>query len=163
MEHMEGHVILTGMTPDQERLRVWREYLNSYASVTRKLEQELRCSHDLSLAQYDVLAHLHGVACGRLRMGELAEALLFSTGGLSLLLDRMERDGLVTRERTPDDRRGVYAVITEAGCCRLREASETHLRGIQNHFAAMLQDDEIRPVGDFLARLRTQSNACSGL
>jgi DNA-binding MarR family transcriptional regulator len=91
-------------------------------------------------------------------MGDLSESVLFTTGGLTRLLDRMEQDDLVRRERTQDDRRGVYAVLTEAGHARLRQASDTHLRGIQAHFAVELHDDEIETVSPFLARLVARLN-----
>ncbi|HET9110094.1 MAG TPA: MarR family transcriptional regulator [Ktedonobacterales bacterium] len=139
--------------PDQRRLAVWKTYLYSHAAIMRALERELQSAHQLSLAEYDVLLNLNNAPGQKLRLGELAQAILFSTGGLSRLLDRMERDGLVARERTPDDRRGVCARLTDAGRARLRGASVTHLRGIQTHFAAALADDEIAPVSDFLGRL----------
>lgn len=139
--------------PDQRRLDVWKSYLHGHIAIMRALEQELQSAQQLSLAEYDVLLNLNNAPGQKLRLGELAQAILFSTGGLSRLLDRMERDGLVTRERTPDDRRGVCARLTDAGRARLRAASVTHLRGIQTHFAAALADDEIAPVSAFLERL----------
>jgi DNA-binding MarR family transcriptional regulator len=134
-------------------MAVWKAYLTSHSLLMRALERDLQEGHDLSVAEYDVLVHLDAATDRRLRMGELAGAVLFSTGGLSRLLDRLEREGLVTRERTLDDRRGVYAVLTDAGETRLRQASTTHLRGIQEYFVAALPDDELEPVGTFLARL----------
>lgn len=139
-------------TQDQ-RLGVWETYLRGHTGVMRALERELQESHQLSIAEYDVLLHVYSAPNRRLRLGELACAVLFSTGGLSRLLDRMERAGLVTRERAPGDRRGVYAVLTEEGASRLRAARETHLAGIQRHFSALLREDEIEPVGRFFHRL----------
>ena len=148
-------------TPDRQRLAVWKGYLRSYTTVMRALERELQTAHALSIAEYDVLIHLHNAPAQRARMGDLAEAVLFSTGGLTRLLDRLECAGLVARERTPADRRGVFAVLTEAGRTRLRAASVTHLRGIQEHFAAALHEDEIAPVEAFLARLNARASVLS--
>jgi DNA-binding MarR family transcriptional regulator len=145
--------------PDAQRLALWKTYLRGQVAILRALERELQASHQLSLAEYDVLLSLNNAAGHRLRLGELAEAVLFSSGGLSRLLDRLERAGLVARERTPDDRRGVYATVTDAGHARLRAASVTHLRGIQRHFAAALPADEIEPVRRFLDRLLAQTPA----
>jgi len=138
---------------DRRRLAVWRTYLAGYTGIMRLLERDLQRSHGLSLAEYDVLLHLHLAPDGRLRMGELAGAILFSSGGLSRLLDRLEREGLVARERTPLDRRGVYAALTETGRTRLRDARATHLHGVRNHFATALPDDELPAVDAFLTRL----------
>ncbi|HEX8994456.1 MAG TPA: MarR family transcriptional regulator [Ktedonobacterales bacterium] len=143
--------------PDAQRLTVWQTYLRGHTAVMRALEAELQACHQLSVAEYDVLLRLNSAPDQRLRLGELAGAVLFSTGGLSRLLDRLERAGLVARERTPDDRRGVYAILTEAGYARLHGASDTHLRGIQRHFAAALSDEEIAPVSQFLTRLLTEA------
>lgn len=147
--------------PDQRRLAVWKTYLHSHVAIMRALEREIQSAHQLSLAEYDVLLNLNNAPEQKLRLGELAQAILFSTGGLSRLLDRMERERLVARERTPDDRRGVCARLTDTGRARLRAASVTHLRGIQTHFAAALADDEIAPVSDFFERLleRTPTTA----
>ncbi|HZC06179.1 MAG TPA: MarR family transcriptional regulator [Ktedonobacterales bacterium] len=139
--------------PDQRRLAVWKTYLQGHVAIMRALERELQAAHQLSLAEYDVLLSLYNTPEQRLRLGELAQAILFSSGGLSRLLDRLERDGLVARERTPDDRRGVCARLTEAGRARLRAASVTHLRGIQSHFAAALPENEIETVSGFFDRL----------
>lgn len=149
---MEGHGMEVGR-PDRRRLAVWESYLRSHAALMRVLERDLQTAHQMSLAEYDVLVHLNNAPAQRLRMGELAQAVLFSTGGLSRLLDRMEQAGLVARERTADDRRGVYAVLTMTGCERFRQASDTHMRGVQDLFAAVLGADEIEPVARFLARL----------
>lgn len=143
--------------PDAQRLTLWKTYLRGQVAILRAMERELQASHQLSLAEYDVLLNLNNAAGHRLRLGELAAAVLFSSGGLSRLLDRLERAGLVARERTPDDRRGVYATLTDAGRRRLRDANATHLRGIQRHFAAALPTDEITPVGRFLDRLLAQT------
>lgn len=144
--------------PDQ-RLAVWEMYLRGHTGVMRALERELQESHQLSVAEYDVLLHVHDAPNRRLRLGELACAVLFSTGGLSRLLDRLEHAGLVIRERAHGDRRGVYAVLTGEGASRLRAARETHLAGIQRHFSALLPADEIEPVSRFLHRLVKETTA----
>lgn len=140
-------------SPDTRRLAVWETYLRGHTAIVRALEAELQALHHLSVAEYDVLLHLNNAPGKRLRLGELAGAVLFSSGGLSRLLDRLECMGVVARERTPDDRRGVYATLTDVGLARLREASETHLRGVERHFTAALTEDEVEPVSQFLARL----------
>jgi DNA-binding MarR family transcriptional regulator len=143
--------------PDAQRLATWERFLTVHALIVRELERELQEAEGLSLAEYDVLLRLYHAPERRIRMGELAEAVLFSTGGLTRLLDRLEREGLVARDRTCEDRRGVYAVLTEFGQARLRQAARTHLQGIEEHFAAALPDDELATVSAFLTRLAEQA------
>jgi DNA-binding MarR family transcriptional regulator len=113
--------------------------------VSRALEAELVAEEQLSLAAYDVLVQLVEAPGHRLRMTELADAVLLSRSGVTRLVDRLERAGLVSRCPVAGDGRGVAAEITEAGVNRLRVASRTHLTGVMRHF--------VEPLGDELATL----------
>lgn len=124
--------------PTREQLAAWRAFLRAHATITRELEAELVAEQRLSLAAYDVLVQLAEAPGRRLRMTELADAVLLSRSGVTRLVDRLERAGLVTRCRVADDGRGVAAQLTEAGLSRLRTASRTHLAGVLEHFAARL-------------------------
>lgn len=135
-----------------ERLSVWRDFLQAHALVTRELERELTQARDLPLAWYDVLVNLNE-AGGRLRMQELAERVVFSRSGVTRLVDRMEGAGLVKRERCPEDRRGMFAVLTPVGRRRLRDATSVHLRGVRNHFTAQLTDADVRAMRGALGRV----------
>jgi DNA-binding MarR family transcriptional regulator len=146
---------------DVLRLRAWTHFMLSYNEITRTLEREMIDKADLTLPQYDVLLRLSEVPGGRMKMSELAEAVVYSTGGLTRLFERMRRAGLVERERTDDDRRVVWAVLTEHGLTRLREASHVHLDGVARHFASMLPDEEAPTVAAFLARLHRAAKTCA--
>lgn len=135
-----------------ERLRVWRDFLQAHAVVTRVLERELTEDRDLPLTWYDVLVHLDE-ADGRLRMQDLAERVVFSRSGVTRLVDRMATAGLVTRERCPEDRRGMFAVITPVGRRRLRDATTVHLRGVRDHFTAPLSEADVRALRGALGRV----------
>ena len=130
----------------RERLAVWREFLEAHAVVVGALEAELDAEHALPLAWYDVLVSLSEAPDQQLRMQDLASRVLFSRSGLTRLVDRMVRDGLVRRERCDDDRRGMYAVLTASGARRLRDASGVHLRGVREHFDRHLSDSDIRAL-----------------
>jgi DNA-binding MarR family transcriptional regulator len=140
-------------TPDPRRLEVWDALLRAHSMMVRTLERDLVQLTEMSWAEYDVLTHLNMVPQRRLKMRELAEAVLVTTGGITKLLDRMTRDGLVERVGDPADRRVIYAVLTDVGLKRLRHAAPIHLRGIQEVFASLLHEDEVEPVGNFLERL----------
>src|SRR3954463_6481530 len=93
-----------------ERIRTWRLFLATHASVAEVLDAELQAERSMPLTWYDVLVNLDHAPGGRMRMQHLAEAVLFSRSGLTRLADRMERAGLISREACPDDRRGTFAV-----------------------------------------------------
>jgi len=130
-------------TPSVDQLTAWRAFLRAHATITRTLESELVVEQDLSLAAYDVLVQLAEAPDRRLRMTELADAVLLSRSGVTRLVDRMERSGLVARSRVANDGRGVAAELTEDGLARLRVASRTHLAGVLRHFVAHLDADDL--------------------
>jgi DNA-binding MarR family transcriptional regulator len=134
---------------DEPRLAAWSAFLRAHARVTRLLERELQAEESLALADYDVLVQLALAGDRRLRMSELADRLLLSRSGITRLVDRLERDGLVERMTCESDRRGQWAALTDAGHQRLRNASPTHLRGVAEHFL-----DRI-PVLELVTRRRT--------
>ena len=139
--------------PNAAELDIWRNFLRAHANITRALERELLVEQRLSLAAYDVLVQLAEAPGRMLRMTDLADAVLLSRSGVTRLVDRLEQAGLVARERTTADGRGVVAVLTESGLNRLRVASVTHLDGIVRHFVARLDCDQLVRLGAITARL----------
>ncbi|ONI77192.1 MarR family transcriptional regulator [Actinosynnema sp. ALI-1.44] len=124
----------------------WRSFLRAHAKVTRCLEAELLTEQRLSLGAYDVLAELASAPDRSLRMAELAEAVLLSRSGVTRLVDRLERAGLVVRERVDGDGRGVVARLTQAGANKLGTASRTHLAGVVKHFVELLDEQELQTL-----------------
>lgn len=133
------------LSPRDPRLAPWRAFLTAHARISRKLDEELRAEHDLSLAEYDALLTIADTPDRRIRMRQLADRVLLSKSGVTRLIDRLVSDGLVTRCASADDARGAEAVLTETGLARLRGASRTHLRGVADHFLAVV-DDEAMPT-----------------
>ena len=122
------------VTPRDERLLPWRAFLVAHARITRRLDEELRAEHDLTLGEYDALLALAEARERRLRMNTLADRVILSKSGVTRLIDRLVADGLVVRDQCVTDARGAEAVLTDKGLERLRRASRTHLRGIERHF-----------------------------
>lgn len=139
--------------PRPEELASWRSFLRAHATITRALETELLAEQDLSLAAYDVLVQLAEAPGRRLRMTELAEAVLLSRSGVTRLVDRLEKAGLVRRARVETDGRGITAGLTAAGLDRLRTAARTHLRGVTSHFARRLDREELAALERICNRL----------
>ena len=134
-------------------LDAWRSFLRAHARVTRQLDAELAAESDLPLASYEVLIHLNEAPDKRLRMTELADQVLLSRSGLTRLVDRLEREGLIRRETCPSDARGTNAVLTDEGYARLRAAAPVHLRGVREHMVDQLTPAEIELLSRALGRI----------
>jgi DNA-binding MarR family transcriptional regulator len=140
---------------DARQTAAWRGFLQAHAQLVREFDRELEAAHGLPLHQYEVLLVLWRDAYGRMRMSELAEQVLLSQSGLTRLVDRLERCGLVTRERCEQDRRGLYAQITDAGRARLEAARATHLEGVRARFLDRFTPDELDLLVDAWDRIVT--------
>ncbi len=128
------------------RLASWRAFVIAHARVWRRLDEDLRLEHGLSLSEYEALLLLAESPERRLRMRGLAEDLQLSKSGVTRLVDRLVGDGLVERGLCTTDARGAEAVLTAAGLERLRTAAPTHLRGIQEYFLESVTDDDLPVV-----------------
>ena len=151
--HTYAGTVTTTVPLSAHEQGAWRAFLRAHATVVRRLEAELVAEHDLPLASYDVLVQLSEAPQRALRMTELADRVLLSRSGLTRLVDRLERDGLVTREACPSDARGTLAVLTDAGLDRLRQAWPTHLRGVTEHVTSKLSPHETQLLEELLGRL----------
>jgi DNA-binding MarR family transcriptional regulator len=138
--------VLHPASPRDERLLPWRAFLVAHARITRRLDEELRVEHDLSLGEYDALLALAEATDRRLRMNSLADRVVLSKSGVTRLIDRLVADGLVVRDQCLTDARGAEAVLTEKGLERLRRASRTHLRGIEQHFFHVVDDADLPAI-----------------
>jgi DNA-binding MarR family transcriptional regulator len=136
--------------PSLETLAAWRALLAAHRRLTEILEEELRAATGLNLARYDVLLHLSEATGGRLRMTDLAQAVLLSKSGLTRLVDRMCAETLVERSRDDTDRRSLVVTLTPAGRRALRRAAPIHLRGIQRHFGASLSTTQALALAEVL-------------
>ena len=139
--------------PTRSQLAAWRAFLRAHATITRAMEAELVAEQQLSLAAYDVLVQLAEAPGRQLRMTELADAVLLSRSGVTRLVDRLEKVGLVSRCPVETDGRGVAAALTEEGLQRLRIASRTHLAGVVRHFVARLDVEDLRALERISRRL----------
>lgn len=108
----------------------------------------------MDLRYYDVLLHVAEGEGGR-RMTELADAIILSKSGLTSLVDRMEREGLLERRPDPRDRRAILVTLTAHGAERFREASELHRAFVRQMFTSRLSDEEAAMIVDVLARVRS--------
>jgi|SRR5579863_1060129 len=146
---------------DEFHLAAWRAFLNTHAAVIELIEREMAEAKQLPLSSYDVLLTLQEAPGHRLRMHEIADAVVLSRSGLTRLIDRLEAQELLVRERSNSDRRGAYAVLTAKGLAALRRAWPTYARGIDQHFTSLLNDTEVRTLTTALERVLTVAHDAS--
>ncbi|MHB8189161.1 MAG: MarR family winged helix-turn-helix transcriptional regulator [Ferrimicrobium sp.] len=111
--------------PDTGRA-MFHGLLTMYSKVVWRLDDSLLSSHGVTLGEFEVLLHLAGSDGGSLRLSELAERALVSRSALSRRVDSLAKSGWVERSSCPTDRRGTYAVLTDAGRETLASAMPTH-------------------------------------
>jgi DNA-binding MarR family transcriptional regulator len=137
-------------------VRAFAALVRAHAATTRQLNAQLTAEHGLTISDYEVLLRLAWSPDRRMRRVDLAEQVLLTASGITRLLDGLEQSGLVERGSCASDRRVVYAVLTEAGLQKLREASRSHVAQIDELFAAHFGDDELEAVGDLLSRIGSE-------
>jgi len=141
----------------EQYLAAWRAFLKAHASIIDLIERDLAVAKRPPLSTYDVLIELYEAPQHRLRMHELAERVVLSRSGLTRLVDRLEAEGLLIRDRSVADRRGAYAVITEQGIQVLHKTWPIYAKGIAKYFAQWLTQEEAQILKSAFGRI-LQSN-----
>jgi DNA-binding MarR family transcriptional regulator len=141
-------------TLSRRELAVWRGFLRAHAALVRELNAELEATHGLPLTHYEVLVRLESAPSERLTMGELAQTLLLSQSGITRLVDRLQQAGLVVREGCDEDRRVMYARMTDEGARVLEDVRPTLLAGVRERFLARFDDDELDALAEAWERVR---------
>lgn len=134
-------------------LQAWVVLLGAHAHLVPKVDGELKAACGISLTWFDVLQQLSRVPDQRLRMQELADALLLSKSGLTRLIDRIEGEGLVTRTAVPGDRRSLFVALTPAGKSLVEKARPVVRASVEAHFGNKLSGEELTVLRDALARV----------
>lgn len=141
----------TTLTPGE--LRAWRGLLRAHACLAKRLDAELEREHGLPMSSYEVLQRLAEREGGRMRMRDLAEQAQLSRSGLTRLVDRLERDGLLERCSCSHDARGSYACLTDTGRTRLAAARVTHLAVVRAQFLSHFDERELGALADMWERI----------
>jgi len=144
---------MTGLL-DEEQARGWRDFVQTFGTVMRQLDQDMQADQDTPLAWFDVLVHLNEAPEGRLRMHELAESLVLVPSSLTRLIDRMNSAGLVERKPCPEDRRVVYCVITAEGRAAYNRVSPGHNGRVQERFMQYLNREDVAALRRIFSKVR---------
>lgn len=137
---------------DRARLGAWRALLTAQARLVAAIERDLHAADAMPLTWYDVLLSLYEAPDHRLKMSELAEAVVLSPSGLTRLVDRLEAEGLLRREPCSQDRRCQWAVVTRKGLQALRKTWPVYSGAIADRFGSRIEDGEAEALRETLER-----------
>jgi DNA-binding MarR family transcriptional regulator len=138
---------------DTPGLTTWARLLRGYTALARTFSAQLLAEHDLTINDYEALLLLAHADGHRLRRTDLAQSLQLTASGVTRLLDGLERSALVCKAQCASDARVTYAVLTEAGEARLREASRSHAAAVEALFGEHYDPGELATLSELLGRL----------
>jgi DNA-binding MarR family transcriptional regulator len=145
---------------DDPRFTAIGLFAEAYAGLTARFAAQFE-EHRLSAVEFEVLLRLARSPGRRLRMTDLAGQTSLSTSGVTRVVDRMDRDGLVRREACASDRRSSYAVVTDDGLARLEAAVPGHLALVQEWFIGQLDPGQLTGMLESLRQIRDAVNPCA--
>ncbi len=137
----------------EEDHRLWRLFLSASTRLLERLDHELQQRSQLSLTDFDILSMLAGAPSNRLRMSELAEQVLVSRSRLTYRVDRLAELDYVTRQECEDDRRGLFAILTDNGAKALAAAAPGHIGDIRTLLWSLVAPEERAVLTEVLARV----------
>jgi DNA-binding MarR family transcriptional regulator len=146
MPHMDGC--------DDARIHAFGVTLEAMARLNHVLDRSLRDSVGLAQGSFEALLRIERTG-GQMTMGQLAEQVALTSGGVTRMVDRLTEAGLVERRDCETDRRVQYVAITDAGRAKLTEAIEVHLADLEREFVGRIAPDELETVVAVMDRLRT--------
>jgi DNA-binding MarR family transcriptional regulator len=138
---------------------LWQSFLAVHRGIVEQLADEMLTEHQLPLEWFDVLVHLADLPGLRARQKELRDRLLLSESGVSRLLARMEKAGVISRSTAGDDRRGMEITVTEAGQAALLAAIDSHLQLVASLFTDRLTATDRAALSRVLPKLLAESGA----
>src|SRR3954469_20235824 len=133
----------TSITVSLEPRLAWQRFIAGYRVVTESVERELMRAGGLTLREYEVLVRLQDAPGHQLRFLELSKVLLVSQSGVSKLVNRLIRRGLLERLVTDSNNRDTFAVLTDAGRQLQESVQPAFLAAFEAHFSRRLTDSDV--------------------
>src|SRR5262245_34124828 len=127
--------------------RDWRAFVDGSVRLHDLLDQILKATHGLSMAEYEILVRLSESPDRKLRMAQLAAEASQSRSRLSHTCARLESKSLVRRETCPSDKRGVFAHLTEEGFAALDRAARDHVTTVRDVFIDVVEPHDLEAIG----------------
>ena len=141
----------------------WVRFLRAHAALTRELSARLEAEHGLTMSDFDVLIQLYHADGHAMRRIDIARQVLLTASGITRLLDGLERCGYVAKQACESDARVTYAVLTDEGLRKVKEARKSHHADIDELFGSRLEPAERAQLAELLGRLplAATGEACS--
>jgi DNA-binding MarR family transcriptional regulator len=133
-------------------MTAWRGYIIASRRLLEALDSDLS-QHDLSMADYEILAQLSDAPDRKMRMSELAEIAMLSRSRLSHRMQVMEKAGWVLRESCAEDKRGFYAVMTAKGLMAITTAAPDHVASVRKRFVDKLSRTDQITIAEIFERV----------
>ena len=143
----------------ESQMRAWRAFLGASTLVSARLNHELDEVAAISMYEYEILVRLFESEAGRVRMSQLADQVSYSRSRLTHTVGRLERAGYVLRSSCPNDRRGVYAHLTQAGYEFLAQTAPIHLDGVRRHLIDRFTPSELATLTELLEKITTDADS----
>lgn len=151
---------------DDRESRAWRGLQFMNMQVDGELARRLASSSALSLQDYVVLVGLTDDPSGRIRLNRLGDSLAWEKSRLSHQITRMEKRGLVSKEKCAEDKRGSYVVITPKGRTEIEAAAPGHLEAVRELFIDRLTNQQLDTLAEIaetvIAAMGQQSECPDG-
>ena len=134
-------------------VEAWINLIRGQSAATRAVNAQLVADHGLTINDFECLLLLARAEGRRMRRVDLAQSLILTASGVTRLLDGLEREGFVDRAACESDRRVTYAVLTDEGLAKLRQASKSHVADLRTFFEARYTSEELEQLAALLGRL----------
>lgn len=141
------------LTPQE--MVAWRSFLDAHQLLMTRLDRELRAESPLGLTEYTILVRLSESEDRTLRMATLAADTGVSRSRLTHIVARLEARGIVEREKTAEDRRGVRCKLTDDGFTLLADTAPVHVTGVRSHLIDLLDEGEIAAMAGIFSKVLT--------
>jgi DNA-binding MarR family transcriptional regulator len=145
--------MISQLLSEQGSVAAWVRLLRGHAGMRRSVSAQLQAGHALTVNEYEALLLLSHAQDNQMRRIDLADSLQLTPSGVTRLLDGLRERGLVEKAECPSDARVTYAVLTDAGAEKLREASCSHVAAIRALFEERYSAREIETLIELLGRL----------
>ena len=149
---MAGQNATTPRWLNAAEMKAWRRYIIASRRLLEALDSDLE-DHELSMADYEVLAQLSDAPERKMRMSELADVAMLSRSRLSHRIKVMEKAGWVKREACPSDKRGYFAVMTTKGWKAIVAAAPDHVESVRSRFVDHLSKADLEVIATIFARV----------
>jgi DNA-binding MarR family transcriptional regulator len=138
---------------EQEEMAAWRSFLDAHQLLMTRLDRELRQGSSLGLTEYTILVRLSESEDRTLRMATLAADTGVSRSRLTHIVARLESRGIVERQKSDDDRRGVRCRLTDEGFSLLAQTAPIHVTGVRSHLIDLLDDQQITAMAGIFTKV----------